>query len=983
MSTDEVAKRVAETDTKKKPVAEMVMEALGNLMDKKGSSLQAIKKYMASFYAVDINRQAIFIRKFLKAAVEKGTVEQVKGSGTSGRFRIPKDVVKAKEKKAAKESKKTAKKKVSQASDDDKSSSEEQEEEPAEKPGAPAKKAEKTLKKQPATANKSEKPTKKGPDAAKTAKNSGVERHGFSLSIPQQRSNACRCVGLQGPDGKASPVLTSSYSATTTTTTTNTALNSRSQLRLDALLSACALIAHTGVERALIERAHINQWRLLAAQEEEKKKYNQSLRPGPTISAVSGVMGTADHIYSCSHRTLRSDSHRARKADFIARSGPIQNYLTLFYIEADRIDGFKLDLNYIDDLGCTHFHVACEYGLEDVVQKFLELGQDPNLLVQKTGNSPLYLALSHDQKEVSRLLLKHGADPSLANKDGRTPLHVLSENFWDSPNMEMIFELKKKLKPGQVDARDKLGNTPLHLAGPILYSNANHVIRALLEIGANPNVANDEGLTPMHIICKKFYKDSLWELFWNISNDMKQPVQLNARDKSGNTPLHYALQYTRNYNMVEFLLKNGADPNSVNEEGLTPLHIIAKTDNNYRANKFFNNNKELNQLVQVDARDKLVVSSTSIEASTHVSNRTMSGDSNKPKNLNYEDILEAQKKDEILIIDVREDDEIRETGKLPGSIHIPIQRKKKHSETELPKLKIYLKATSFSRTELLLSSQQNANCYRTASWGTTRRSTGTRAALQWKRSERVQLTLMTGSLTSPPHFTVNPRDGIKWVPRPLHQHGRRDTRLEGHVCAIGGDFAGRRGALPWTTNADAALRLRRDSRLAARSSFDCAKPDQSWLRGPRRLLGEDVYKALDAFEAWSTVVGKREDDESSDVDAQGSLRQSLRAHKFRLSVPHAPCSGPVSAEDARGEHRQVEMARQWIYQVLRELLPLMLRRPGRCASTTTGLVAGLLLRRREITRFQALKDVCIEHPAPGLAGSPTSSRGRQLCIAIL
>ncbi|CAB0039525.1 unnamed protein product [Trichogramma brassicae] len=147
MSTDEVAKRVAETDTKKKPVAEMVMEALGNLMDKKGSSLQAIKKYMASFYAVDINRQAIFIRKFLKAAVEKGTVEQVKGSGTSGRFRIPKDVVKAKEKKAAKESKKTAKKKVSQASDDDKSSSEEQEEEPAEKPGAPAKKAEKTLKK--------------------------------------------------------------------------------------------------------------------------------------------------------------------------------------------------------------------------------------------------------------------------------------------------------------------------------------------------------------------------------------------------------------------------------------------------------------------------------------------------------------------------------------------------------------------------------------------------------------------------------------------------------------------------------------------------------------------------------------------------------------------------------------------------------------------------------------------------------------------
>lgn len=37
----------------------------------------------------------------------------------------------------------------------------------------------------------------------------------------------------------------------------------------------------------------------------------------------------------------------------------------------------------------------------------------------------------------------------------------------------------------------------------------------------------------------------------------------------------------------------------------------------------------------------------------------------------YEDLLEAQKDPAILIIDVREDAEIAETGKLPGSIHIP------------------------------------------------------------------------------------------------------------------------------------------------------------------------------------------------------------------------------------------------------------------------------------------------------------------------
>ncbi|XP_050461216.1 rhodanese domain-containing protein CG4456-like isoform X1 [Cataglyphis hispanica] len=43
-----------------------------------------------------------------------------------------------------------------------------------------------------------------------------------------------------------------------------------------------------------------------------------------------------------------------------------------------------------------------------------------------------------------------------------------------------------------------------------------------------------------------------------------------------------------------------------------------------------------------------------------------------PLNVNYEQLLEAQKDNSILIVDVREPVEIKETGKLPGSIHIPM-----------------------------------------------------------------------------------------------------------------------------------------------------------------------------------------------------------------------------------------------------------------------------------------------------------------------
>lgn len=39
--------------------------------------------------------------------------------------------------------------------------------------------------------------------------------------------------------------------------------------------------------------------------------------------------------------------------------------------------------------------------------------------------------------------------------------------------------------------------------------------------------------------------------------------------------------------------------------------------------------------------------------------------------VNYEQLLDAQKDCDILIVDVREHAEINKTGALPGSIHIP------------------------------------------------------------------------------------------------------------------------------------------------------------------------------------------------------------------------------------------------------------------------------------------------------------------------
>ncbi|CAB3262480.1 unnamed protein product, partial [Arctia plantaginis] len=68
--------------------SEMVNNAIKEMKERSGSSLQAIKKYIAAHYKVDAEKLAPFIRKYLKSAVESGALIQTKGKGASGSFKL-------------------------------------------------------------------------------------------------------------------------------------------------------------------------------------------------------------------------------------------------------------------------------------------------------------------------------------------------------------------------------------------------------------------------------------------------------------------------------------------------------------------------------------------------------------------------------------------------------------------------------------------------------------------------------------------------------------------------------------------------------------------------------------------------------------------------------------------------------------------------------------------------------------------------------
>merc|ERR1711976_656571 len=84
------------------PTSVMVVAAIKALKERGGSSLPAIKKYIAANYKVDVAKLAPFIKKALKSGVEKGTLIQTKGKGASGSFKVGEKKSAAKPKAAKK-----------------------------------------------------------------------------------------------------------------------------------------------------------------------------------------------------------------------------------------------------------------------------------------------------------------------------------------------------------------------------------------------------------------------------------------------------------------------------------------------------------------------------------------------------------------------------------------------------------------------------------------------------------------------------------------------------------------------------------------------------------------------------------------------------------------------------------------------------------------------------------------------------------------
>ncbi|WP_265036675.1 ankyrin repeat domain-containing protein [Wolbachia endosymbiont (group A) of Anomoia purmunda] len=190
--------------------------------------------------------------------------------------------------------------------------------------------------------------------------------------------------------------------------------------------------------------------------------------------------------------------------------------------------------------------------------------------------------LTDSQKKLNRELLNilKGLDPCYYNpKEDRHCEYYVKKfteflrNNRDNQDLKAVLNLK----------RGESGLTVLHVVSSVgnTTKEYNETVDLLLEAGANPDIQNNKGKTPLH------YTDVLA----SVASLLKGKANPNIQDNEGETPLHYAASIGHT-NYVNLLLEKKANPNIQNRKGGTPLQVAIDNHHYYIEECFFTDNQK-------------------------------------------------------------------------------------------------------------------------------------------------------------------------------------------------------------------------------------------------------------------------------------------------------------------------------------------------------------------------------------------------------
>ena len=265
-----------------------------------------------------------------------------------------------------------------------------------------------------------------------------------------------------------------------------------------------------------------------------------------------------------------------------------------------------------------------------LIQTLLDLGADVSDKREDTC-TPLELAVDWNNYMVVRLLIEYGTDANVTTRHGGTALHR-AVRFGGHDVTELL------IKSGcNVNTQDNNGKTPLHLATENKSTNG---IKLLLENGADVNVRSmqnteervflvrgkDKGKAAWHYVLvdkallgsfRKYSKGGNIDVAkfgtvlasgWGQDppDSKREEMRVTAAaqvfpEMKDKTALHFACE-KGDEQVIELLVRHGADVNVCDADGFTPLQLAAIQGNMSVVKKLVKLKADVN-LTTTDGKD--------------------------------------------------------------------------------------------------------------------------------------------------------------------------------------------------------------------------------------------------------------------------------------------------------------------------------------------------------------------------------------------